>query len=221
MASDLEQRILDRLQELIELGEQVKQTSFYVWQYDTHYVDAQLAYQWCTSCLNLLEKVFGEKSAHYKNFHSQLGEIHLLGRTVSALGVLGSAQKDYQQEFLFNTRVLIEAEVFDDFLEQAEYLLESGYYQAAAVLIGGVLEDGLRKLCTRNSIVPSTTPKVDTMNAALAKHGVYNKLKQKQITALADVRNKAAHGKWDEFDKRDVIDMLAKVRQFMEERFSN
>lgn len=221
MASELEQRILDRLQELIKLGEQVKQTSFYVWNYDADYVDARLAYQWGTSSLNLLEKVLGETSTHYKNFYNQFDGIHLLGHTLSALGILGSAQEDYQQKFLFNTRVLIEAEVFDDFLEQAEYLLESGYYQAAVVLIGGVLEDGLRKLCTRNNINLSTNPKVDAMNADLAKHGVYTKLKQKQITALADVRNKAAHGKWNEFDKSDVTDMLAKVRQLMEEQFSN
>lgn len=221
MASALEQRILDRFQELTELGEQVKQTSFYVWQYDNHYVDAQLAYQWCTSCLNLREKVCGERSTHYKNFYSQLGEIHILGRTLSALGILKSAHTDYQQEFLFDTRVLIEAEMFDDFLEQSEYLLDSGYYQAAAVLIGGVLEDGLRRLCERNSIELSENPKVDAMNANLAKQGIYSKLKQKQITALADVRNKAAHGKWEEFCKSDVEDMLRKVGQLMEEHFSS
>ena len=39
-------------------------------------------------------------------------------------------------------------------------------------------------------------PKLGTMNAGLAKQGVYNKLTQKRITALADIRNKAAHGEW-------------------------
>jgi hypothetical protein len=37
---------------------------------------------------------------------------------------------------------------------------------------------------------------------------------------LADIRNKAAHGKWDEFTKDDVEDMLRQVRQFMEAHFS-
>lgn len=59
------------------------------------------------------------------------------------------------------------------------------------------------------------------MNADLAKQGVYNKLKQKQVTILADVRNKATHGRWGEFGKSDVDDMLRKVRQFMEEHFSS
>ena len=63
-------------------------------------------------------------------------------------------------------------------------------------------------------------PKIDTMNAALAKQGVYSKLTQKRITELADIRNKAAHGKWDEFTKTDFETMLRDVRQFMEEHFS-
>lgn len=84
---------------------------------------------------------------------------------------------------------MIEAEVFDDFLEQGANLLDSGYYQPAAVVIGSVLEDGLRKLCARQEIELSAKPKLDTMNAALAKSGVYSKLTQKRITALADIRN--------------------------------
>jgi hypothetical protein len=40
------------------------------------------------------------------------------------------------------------------------------------------------------------------------------------MTMLADIRNKAAHGKWDEFTKADVEDMLRSVRQFMETHFA-
>ena len=115
---------------------------------------------------------------------------------------------------------MIEAEVFDDFLEQATHLLDSGYYQPAAVVAGSVLEDGLRKLCLRHEIPVSAKPKLDTVNANLAKHGVCNKLTQKRVTALADIRNKAAHGEWDEFTKADVEDMLRSTRQFMETHFA-
>lgn len=58
------------------------------------------------------------------------------------------------------------------------------------------------------------------MNAQLAKLGVYNKLTQKKITALADLRNNAAHGKWDEFESSDVADMLKGIRNFMEQYFA-
>ena len=52
------------------------------------------------------------------------------------------------------------------------------------------------------------------MNTELAKKGIYNKLVQKKITALADIRNNAAHGNWNEFTKKDVHDMLLQVRDF-------
>ena len=58
------------------------------------------------------------------------------------------------------------------------------------------------------------------MNIELAKNGIYNALWQKKITALADLRNKAAHGKWTEFTKKDVEDMIRDVRRLMEDHFS-
>ena len=82
--------------------------------------------------------------------------------------------------------------------------MDAGYFAPAAVVIGSVLEDGLRKICVSNSIELPEKPKLDAMNSALAKAGVYNTLTQKKVTALADIRNSAAHGKWAEFDKSDV-----------------
>jgi hypothetical protein len=58
------------------------------------------------------------------------------------------------------------------------------------------------------------------MNADLAKAGVYSKLVQKRITILADLRNKAAHGQWDQFEKDDVEEMLVAVRRIMEDHFA-
>lgn len=81
------------------------------------------------------------------------------------------------------------------------------------------MEDALRKLCTKNNIVLSAKPKLDSMNSELAKANVYNLLKQKQITALADLRNKAAHNQGG-FTDKDVEDMIRDVRRFMEDYFS-
>jgi hypothetical protein len=55
------------------------------------------------------------------------------------------------------------------------------------------------------------------MNAELARAGVYNKLVQKRITTIADLRNKAAHGEWTAFGEEDVKEMVSAVRRFMEE----
>lgn len=53
------------------------------------------------------------------------------------------------------------------------------------------------------------------LNDDLAKGNVYNKLQQKQITALADIRNNAAHGNYDEFTKEDVERMISDIERFL------
>ena len=85
--------------------------------------------------------------------------------------------------------------------------------------MGGVLEEHLRKLCIKNGI-PATNStdgrprKSDALNADLAK-AVYDKLEQKGITYWLDLRNKAAHGEYDEYDAKQVDEMLRGVRQFL------
>jgi hypothetical protein len=59
------------------------------------------------------------------------------------------------------------------------------------------------------------------MNADLAKDGEFNLLVQKKITALAQIRNDAAHGNSDNFDERDVSSMIDDVRRFVTEHLSS
>ncbi|WP_205987927.1 DUF4145 domain-containing protein [Pseudoalteromonas sp. MEBiC 03485] len=97
-------------------------------------------------------------------------------------------------------------------MEQATELLRSGYKGPAAVVAGVVLETTLRDLCIDNSI---PIAKLDKMNSELAKAGVYNKLQQKRITALADIRNSAAHGDWASFKNDEVEGMISDVERFL------
>ena len=89
----------------------------------------------------------------------------------------------------------------------------SGYYTAAAVIAGVVLETGMRELCNREKI---DLGKLDKMNADLVKLGAYNKLQQKRITALADIRNSAAHGNVKNYTEDDVEIMIRDIEYFLE-----
>lgn len=215
----LDEQITARLTELLAAGEKVlaTQKSAGPGIIGDDRVDSQMASQWITSVQSLLSRAFGAESAHFANFAKHVEGYVTYSNVFRAQGVLKAASDDYAGGHLFDVRSLIEAEVFDDFLEQAEHLLNSGYFQAAAVIAGCVLEDGLRKLCPKFGIEVSVKPKLDFMNSELAKAGAYNKLVQKRVTALADLRNKAAHGNWDQFAKPDVKDMLSAVRRFMED----
>jgi len=218
----VDQKIQARLEDLIQMGQRVLAARHDPGQYviADDRVDSQLAYQWATSVQNLLLRVFGQDSQHYENFTEQVRQSLTYSPTYRAQGILKAAKDDYGNNQLFELRLIIEAEVFEDFLEQAEHLLSSGYYQPAAVVAGCVLEDGLRKLCEKHGITVPSKPKMDSMNADLAKAGVISKLVQKRITTLADIRNKAAHGQWSEFSSDDVKEMTAAVRRFMEEHFA-
>lgn len=134
-------------------------------------------------------------------------------------GLLKALKADYVGGFLESVVSLIQADVFNDFLEMALHLFEQGYKDPAAVITGSVLEEHLRKLCDKNVIPvlqPDSRPKkADTLNAELAGVGVYSKLDQKNVTAWLDLRNKAAHGKYTEYTKEQVALLIQSVRDFI------
>ncbi|MFM0648101.1 HEPN domain-containing protein [Paraburkholderia bryophila] len=218
----VDSKILTRLEELIALGRKVLATrrqpapGFLTGDF----VDVQLANQWLTSCLSLLSRVLGENGVHYQRIKEQFPDYPKWANVEQAFGVLLAAKDDYESGSIFNMKMLIEAELFDEFLEQAEHLLKAGYFQPAAVLAGSVLEDGLHKLCYANGVSVPDNPKLDSMNSELEKQGTYSKLVQKRITAIAGLRNSAAHGKWNEFEKSDVESMVRDIRDFMSKHYA-
>ncbi|WP_239124965.1 DUF4145 domain-containing protein [Leptolyngbya sp. CCY15150] len=204
-----------------ELEEQVSQieasTSFRDSMYGRgEYVNDESLLNWKVKVRSLLSKVCGEESQHFKQF--EIAEDYgIVGTTNLEIlkrlkAVFIAAKEDFESGYLLSIKTLVQAEVFDSELEQANELFSSGYSTAAAVIAGVVLETALRELCDRNGI---SHGKLDKMNTDLVKVGVYNKLNQKRITALASIRNSAAHGKQDEFTDQDVSDMIRDVNQFL------
>jgi hypothetical protein len=61
---------------------------------------------------------------------------------------------------------------------------------------------------------------IDPLNIQLAGAEIYSKLIQKQITSWAHVRNKAAHGEYDEYDRKQVEMMLLFVQNFASENLT-
>jgi len=132
-------------------------------------------------------------------------------------GILAALRSDVDGDYLQSLAELIRADLFSDFLSMAEYLLDGGYKEAAAVLTGGVLEEQLRNLAIKSGVpatVGSRPIKVDQLNADLARANVYSVLYQKNVTAWLDLRNKAAHGKHPEYTKEQVVLMLQGVQDF-------
>lgn len=171
------------------------------------------SFRWLTSALGLIERVFGKAGAHHDAFAKAVSNFSGYSYEFErALGVFLAAREDYEGGWLFSVRALVKAEVLGDALEQAQEMLRAGYKDPACVLGGISLEISLKELADRN-LIPLA--KADRINADLAKAGVYNAVKQKQITAWLGLRNSAAHGEWDKYVWADVEGLVDGVRHFI------
>jgi hypothetical protein len=101
----------------------------------------------------------------------------------------------------------------------ADHLLHEGYKDPSAVLAGGVLEEHLRQLCAKYTILVTDGSghprKADALNADLAKAAAYSKLDQKNVTAWLGLRNDAAHGKYGAYKADQVGLLIQSVRDFI------
>ena len=178
-------------------------------------VDRELLSAWTVKAKNLIVKTCGENSEHIKAFeeaYKTQAWDSSYDKFTRLRPVFMAAREDFQGGYITSIKNLVQAELFDSELDQARELLSSGYKGPAAVVAGVVLETALKDLCDQHSI---PNAKLDKMNADIAKLGVYNKLQQKKITALADIRNSAAHGDWQSFTDTEVSEMIRDVENFL------
>ncbi|QVR69611.1 HEPN domain-containing protein [Acinetobacter sp. BHS4] len=217
----MSQKILNRFVELLKEANEISNNSFI----DTNirfpnFEDFPPNYQalyseWIIKAQNILLLACGDNSIHFTAFKRQLsGSSDTPKRLRQLIPILNAAYDDLKNGFLITFKQIVQAEVFDSELEQAKSLLESGYKNAAAVIAGVVLETAIKELCLNNGI-DIERKRLTQLSDDLAKAGIYNKLQQKQITALADIRNNAAHGDYDEFTKEDVERMISDIERFL------
>ena len=187
-----------------------------------HYNDGsdmphELHLQIHTSFVTAIERASGRNSIYFRNataIRASNEHIELQG----IAGVCKSLLSDIRNGYTRTMEELIHADVFADYLEMADHLLATGYKDAAAVIAGSTLEAHLHKLCGKHGLPVEDggkPKKADTLNADLCKANVYSKLDQKSVTSWMDLRNKAAHGHYAEYNKSQVTLMAAAVRDFI------
>lgn len=213
------EEIKRRVDELNDLAGQVIATHFTNNYRDV--VSAELFNELRSSSLSFLRNTFGTDHPFYKEFDTTAQEAYTHQAKI-ARGILKAAKTEIDGGWMFTVKGLISAEIFSDFLEMSDYLLKEGFKDAAAVMIGSVLEEHLRHLCIKNGIPTYVSrdgnpiaKKVDLLNADLASKEVYNKLDQKSVTSWLDLRNKAAHGKYGEYSPEQVDIMHQGVTNFI------
>lgn len=217
MKAEQKEKISKKFQDLIVEGYEILQRNGWDGKrYYSHPNDIDYK-RFRAEALNIVRRVCGEKSDHYLELRRLAEDSSSSNNSYyykDCIGIVEAARKDFEHGFLFDLRSLVLAELLGDFIDQSKSLLQQGYVVAAASLAGAVLEDSLRKLCNNNGIhVPEKT-KIDRLNADLARADVYSVGVQKRITALADIRNNADHGKFDLVKKEEVEDMVSWISRF-------
>jgi hypothetical protein len=152
------------------------------------------------------------KAVHKTWSIAHSGRLNPLASTLMAL------KADFESGHLQSITEIVHAELFGDFLEMADHLLDQGYKDPAAVIAGSVLEEQLRKLCDKNGLSTDQggkPKKSDSLNSDLAGASSYSKLDQKNVTAWLDLRNKAAHGKYGEYTRDQVGLLVQSIRDFI------
>ena len=171
-----------------------------------------------------IHRTTGRNSSYSQEVERLLQSIPRLNEhTTSIMGVAKALLDDLNAGHLRSLVELVHADVFADFLEMAQHLCETGYKDAAAVVGGSTLESHLRALCKKAAIPIETAKpngdivpkKADAMNADLSSAGVYSNLDQKSVTAWLDLRNKAAHGHFNQYTQEQVMAVITGIRDFM------
>ena len=224
MNDSVSRALKTEIDDLVELGKRLAKNAATRGNYPGA-DEVALTSTWVARIGQVIRKLYPADNQHQMNYETTLKEKdfyrnhsnHYAHIGVIA-GIIAAVQHEFDKGLLFDVKQLIRADIFADFLEMAEYLLAENYKDAAAVIIGSVLEDSLRKLANVNHIstltAKGTMLTLEPLNVELAKANVYDKLIQKQITSWGDLRNKAAHGRYNEYDKTQVEMMLLFVQKF-------
>lgn len=214
------EKLLERVDELATMAAEARR-HVRTEHHGTVWLKYEGFYKFKTAATSFILKRFGKEHPYFTEFveHSSSGTV---SNVEIGLGILDAVRDEIRNGCLLTTRGLISADIFGDFMEMAEHLLEENYKDPATVLIGSALEQHLRNLAVAHGVGTIfenrgsiTKKKADLLNADLAKAGVYSKIDQKSITAWLGIRNDAAHGHFDNYNKESVQFMLGAVSEFI------
>jgi len=203
--------ILKRFDELIEFGKAWLKNMQAKASLNTE--DRAKKRRWKTSCLHILERTFGIKSTYYTNFSGGFRFPNQMVHVIYGTEIMEGAKEEIEKGFLYRIEHLISADFFDSIIEQAEYLLKSGFKDAAAILGRVVIENSLKDIARRENVTFPDKIKPSTLNELLRKNGVYAINVWRTVQAQIDLGNFAAHGYFDKYDDKSVGNMLTWIRE--------
>lgn len=178
----------------------------------------QFCSAWLTAAHNAIHRACPDPKAPYRQkadkvalgnhgygIHAGVGEL---------AAVLQNLLTDADAGLLASVADRARAETFDDFLDHAEAYANENRKNESGVIAGVVLEDTLRRICAKLDIAEKGV-KLDALISELAARGELTAVKAKRARAAADVRTKATHAQWGEFEVSDVQATISFTRELI------
>lgn len=178
------------------------------------------AQAWLSSCCNLIQMVAPIDSFHFKESNKIMNHEHMntgIPTLVIAkiMGLFLSTFVEWSKGTLGQIEYIVAAETFDDFIDHSSSYHKSNKKIEASILASTVLEDTVKKIAIKNSL-PVKGISLEPLIECLIVAGVFNQVKGKRLKAYAGTRNKAFHAEWEEFDIKDVGEMIKGIRELIE-----
>jgi uncharacterized protein YutE (UPF0331/DUF86 family) len=188
-----------------------------LWVPDEKEADSQ---RWFTSGVNVVFVVAPPESIHRTQMaalvvHPDLKTRIRVSLARRALGILEALAVDLKAGLLNKFEYIILGISFDNFLDHAADFHRADKKQEAAVLVGVVLEDTIRKIAEKHGL-RAKGPSLELLIDELVKLNVLTPVKAKRVKAYAGTRNRALHADWEAFDIRDVGEMIMGIRELIE-----
>jgi hypothetical protein len=178
-------------------------------------VDSKKFQEWATAALNLLQKVFGERSSYYRNFQTIYSKIINIAYKESfdnCRAILQSAREEYEAGGLSDIKLFVDHAVLEYLATATADYLRRGEKESACILAVALLEQGLQHLCTRKGIA---TGSLADMNEALYKAKAYTVGTQQRIKDWFYMREDFIRCQAEKYSTAEVDEMLRGVQRFI------
>lgn len=219
----IDENVQVRLLELIEIGRSISQGNEYGQVQNQEHASECIG--WIAAAHNVVQIICPIATNPYlKSTESIVERSKTRGFTVNECvgeltAVLKNLLSDSERGLLASITNQAQAEAFDDLLEHAKSYLEHDHKEGAGVLASAVFEDTVRRIARMSKTIDADK-KLDTVISALASEGRLSSIKAKRCRAAADLRNKALHGSWEDYELSDVKSSIELTRELLEEHLA-
>lgn len=178
-------------------------------------VDSKLFQDWANSALSLLQQIFGEESAYYRNFQSIYAKIINITYKESfdnCRAIVQSAREEYERGGLTEVRLFLDNAVLEYLGGRTSEFLKRGDNHTACILASVLLEQALMLICGNKGIAVGST---DDMNEALYQAKAYQVGTYQRVKDWCYMKADFLSGQGERYRTADVDGMLRGVQRLI------